>query len=149
MAESEKNNQLFSQYINILNEYLLSFSKSTTCSKLGNDRQYLLINGLNTLTHIFNIVLQQTANYNLALERMQQGIDYYIPFIEQMKENILQDLNISSNSASIFVYKKTIGDMRLSLNQTINEEQRDLLYKIQNFITNETQFKQLLCKNIN
>ena len=120
-------NDLFSQYMNVLNDYVTIFSQF---NKLDVDKQYLLMNGINTITHVFNITLQQTADTKLAFENMKQAVSYYIPFIEQMDEFSLYDLNVSSNSASIFVYKKTIGEMKLSLNQTINDEQRELLKKI-------------------
>ena len=124
-------NDLFSQYVNLINDYVTIFSKF---NKLEVDKKYLLMNGINTITHVFNITLQQTTDTKLAFENMKQAIGYYIPFIEQMDEFSLYDLNVSSNSASIFVYKKTIGEMKLSLNQTITDEQRDLLKKIQNYV---------------
>ena len=120
-------NDLFSQYMNVINDYLTKFSQF---NKLEDDKSYLQLNGINTITHVFNITLRQTADTELAFENMRQAVNYYIPFIEQMNEISLYDLNISSNSASIFVYKKTIGEMKLSLNQTINDEQRELLNKI-------------------
>jgi len=125
-------NDLFSQYMNVLNDYVTTFSQF---NKLDVDKQYLLMNGINTITHVFNITLQQTADTKLAFENMKQAVTYYIPFIEQMDEFSLYDLNVSSNSASIFVYKKTIGEMKLSLNQTINDEQKELLKKIHMGVT--------------
>ena len=126
--EKEKTDLLFSQYMNVLNGYLLSFSKF---NKLEADKLYLLLNGINTITHVFNITLKQTADNELAFTNMRQAINYYIPFIEQMDEISLCDLNISSSSASIFVYKKTIGEMKMSLNQTISDSQRELLSNVQ------------------
>ena len=117
--------------MNVINDYLTKFSQFI---KLEVDKSYLQLNGINKITHVFNITLRQTADTELAFENMKQAISYYIPFIEQMDEFSLYDLNISSNSASIFVYKKTIGEMKLSLNQTITDEQRDLLKKIQNYV---------------
>ena len=128
---TEEANDLFSQYMNVINDYLTSFSQF---DKLEVDKSYLQLNGINTITHVFNITLRQTADTELAFANMKQAISYYIPFIEQMNEFSLYDLNISSNSASIFVYKKTIGEMKLSFNQTVTDEQRDLLNKIQNYV---------------
>jgi hypothetical protein len=125
------NEDLFSQYMNLINDYLTSFSQF---SKLEVDKSYLRLNGINTITHVFNITLRQTADIELAFANMKQAINYYIPFIEQMDEISLYDLNISSNSASIFVYKKTIGEMKLPSTQTITDEQRDVLNKIQNYV---------------
>jgi len=128
---TEETNDLFSKYMNVINDYLTSFSKF---DKLDVDKSYLQLNGINTITHVFNITLRQTADTELAFANMKQAINYYIPFIEQMDEISLYDLNISSNSACIFVYKKTIGEMKLSSTQTITDEQRDVLNKIQNYV---------------
>ena len=128
---TEEANDLFSQYMNVINDYLTSFSQF---DKLEVDKSYLQLNGINTITHVFNITLRQTADTELAFANMKQAINYYIPFIEQMDEISLYDLNISSNSACIFVYKKTIGEMKLSSTQTITDEQRDVLNKIQNYV---------------
>ena len=125
-------NDLFSQYMNVINDYLTSFSQF---NKLEVDKNYLRLNGINTITHVFNITLRQTADTQLAFANMKQAVNYYIPFIEQMDEISLYDLNVSSNSASIFVYKKTIGEMKLSSTQNINDEQRDLLNKIHMGVT--------------
>jgi len=128
---TEEANDLFSQYMNVINDYLTSFSQF---NKLEVDKSYLQLNGINTITHVFNITLRHTGDTELAFANMKQAINYYIPFIEQMDEISLYDLNISSNSACIFVYKKTIGEMKLSSTQTITDEQRDVLNKIQNYV---------------
>lgn len=130
-APAENSSYIFHQYLHIQNEYLSNFSQSTKYIKQAPDNQYLLVNGLNTLTHIFKIILEQTAKPMLALDNMQKAIYYYRPFIEQMEENILHDLNISSNSASIFVYKKTIGTIELSQIHAADTSQRDLLNNIE------------------
>jgi len=130
-AQAENSSYIFHQYLHIQNEYLSNFSQSTKYIKQAPDNQYLLVNGLNTLTHIFKVTLEQTAKPILALDNMQKAIYYYRPFIEQMEENILHDLNVSSNSASIFVYKKTIGAMELSQIHAADTSQRDLLNNIE------------------
>jgi hypothetical protein len=130
-APAENSSYIFHQYLHIQNEYLSNFSQSTKYIKQAPDNQYLLVNGLNTLTHIFKVTLEQTAKPMLALDNMQKAIYYYRPFIEQMEENILHDLNVSSNSASIFVYKKTIGAMEVSQIHITDTNQRDLLNNIE------------------
>jgi len=127
---TEKAWLVFPQYVSVLNMYFIQFSQSAKYSKAKSDNNYILINGINTLTNVFNTILEQTLDPKLALVNMQQSIFYYIPFIDQLEENIMQDLNISSNSASLFVYKKTIGDMAVSLVETINDTQRDFVDNI-------------------
>ena len=101
--------EIFEKYVNVMNTYLNHF---ITCNKFvnkDNDRLFLLINGFSTLTNVFKIMLKNTLNVDIAIEKMEKSIYYYTQFVEQIEENLLCDLNVSSNSASIFVYKKTIN----------------------------------------
>jgi len=99
---------IFPHYAQIMNDYLTHFMASTKYQKKDKDSLYLLINGFTTLTHIFKILLNTKAGLSQAIESTEKAIYYYTEFIEQMDENMLHDLNVSSNNASLFVYKKTI-----------------------------------------
>jgi hypothetical protein len=99
---------IFPQYAQIMNAYLTHFMASVKYQKEDKDGLYLLINGFTTLTHIFKILLNTTGGLSQAIESTEKAIYYYTEFIEQMEENIMHDLNVSSNNASLFVYKKTI-----------------------------------------
>ena len=90
---------------------LLNTFTSWKFKKNDNDNIYLLLNGQATLTHVFTAFLCNTMNPVVAVENMQKSIYYYTQFIDQIEENTLYDLNISSVSASVFVYNKTIGDL--------------------------------------
>jgi len=155
MAQSDKEDKswtVFTQYLHTHNEYLTNFSQSTKYNKMAPDNIYLLVNGLNVLTHVFKIILEKTTLPALALGNMQKCIYYYRPFIEQMEENILHDLNISSNSASIFVYKKTIGLVEVSQMNNAGEAKRDLIHSIEKLILIHRQIFDLLInssKNMN
>ena len=155
MTQSDKEDKswtVFTQYLHTHNEYLFNFSQSTKYNKMAPDNIYILVNGLNVLTHVFKIILEQTKLPALALGNMQKCIYYYRPFIEQMEENILHDLNISSNSASIFVYKKTIGLVEVSQMNNTGEAKRDLIHSIEKLILIHRQIFDLLInskKNMN
>ena len=118
-AENEQNEigqianswTIFHQYVTIMNDYLNHFMASEKFKRRDSDSDFLLMNGFTTLTHVFKITLNNVnANNNVdkAIEQTEQSIYYYTQFIEQMEENIMDDLNVSSNTASLFVYKKTI-----------------------------------------
>lgn len=103
---------IFPHYVRIMNEYLNHFTSSDKYKKGEQDRKYLLLNGFSTLTHVFKITLNYKT-IELAIENTEKAIYYYTQFIEQMEENIMHDLNVSSNNASLFVYKKTIHHLLL------------------------------------
>ena len=98
---------IFRHYVSAMNDYFIRFTATDKFKKGEKDRVYLLINGFNTLTHIFKITLN-VKQIDQTVETLDKAIDYYTHFIEQMQENILSDLNVSSNSASLFVYQKTL-----------------------------------------
>jgi hypothetical protein len=109
MAEEEiVARHVFNHYCAIMGDYLIHFSKSTKYEKNDNDKVYLLLYGMSTLTHVFIVILKTTLNVDLALENMKKAIYYYTQFIDQIEENALLDLNISSTNAALFVYNKTI-----------------------------------------
>jgi hypothetical protein len=98
---------IFHKYVTVMNEYLIYFLSTENFKRRDKDCNYLLLNGFSTLTHVFQITLNHT-NIDKAVEFMEISIYYYTQFISQMKENIMYDLNVSSSTASLFVYKKTI-----------------------------------------
>ena len=123
----------FPKYVNVMNEYLTHFSHSNKFMKKDKDSVYLLINGFNIITHIFNFALIYTHNIDLVVSNMRQAIVYYTQFIDQIEENILYDLNLSSNNASIFVYKKTIYD--LVKGEDINDDNKQMFINLNKLIT--------------
>jgi len=112
---------IFIQYVAVMNEYFNHFSQSAKFKKNDNDNIYLLLNGQATLTHVFTALLFNTMNPVVAIENMQKSIYYYTQFIEQIEENTLYDLNISSVSASVFVYNKTIGHLEEGEAQAVQQ----------------------------
>lgn len=101
---------IFPEYVKVMNDYLIHFTASKKYKQRDKDSKYLLINGFSTLTHVFKIMLNKTT-LSEAVENTEKAIYYYTQFIEQMDENIMYDLNVSSNNASLFVYKKTINPL--------------------------------------
>jgi hypothetical protein len=127
---------IFPEYVKVMDAYLTHFTESKKYKQRDKDNTYLLINGFSTLTHVFKITLKHQWNASetgmsetsisetdssetstslsktglkKAVENTEKAIYYYTQFIEQIDENILYDLNVSSNSASLFVFKKTIN----------------------------------------
>ena len=119
---------IFPQYVKVMNDYLLHFTASEKFKQRDKDCIYLLINGFSTLTHVFKITLNHQTNLIEAVENTDKAIYYYTQFIEQMDE--MHDLNVSSNSASLFVYKKTIHHLFPDPNYPV-----DIIKNVEYFIT--------------
>jgi len=128
----DKSWHMFLEYLKIINEYMFHYKKSAKYNNHEKDQAYLFLNGINVLTHIFKMVLHQTNQPIVALENMQCSIYYYTQFIDQMNENIMYDLNVSSNSASLFLYKKAVENIdEHSLHIPL---QRDVVINLNNLI---------------
>ena len=124
---------IFGQYVKVMNEYLLYFSLSEKFKKREKDCIYLLLNGFTTLTHVFKITLNHPKMPVVqAIESTEKAIYYYTQYIEQIEENLMYDLNLSSNTASLFVYKKTI--YTLSNEDVAIETNADVLNNVNNLL---------------
>lgn len=93
---------------------------------------YLLERGLDTITHVFIMILFYTKNLELTYYHSQKSFYFYVEFIEQILDVQHTFLHLSSRDASIFVYKKTIYE--------INQECRK---ETENSPHDEEQFKKI------
>jgi hypothetical protein len=124
---------IYKQYVNIMTDYLLHYTSSNKFQKKESDHIYLLQHGFSTLTHIFKITLREKLHVNEAMENTKKGIMYYTEFIEQMEENSMYDLNISSVNAAAFVFKKTIADIKVNDKDDKSVVNNSTIKKIKNF----------------
>ena len=108
---------IFLDYVKVIHEYTINYESSAKYKKGDKDNAYLMLNGYNALTHVFKMGICYTRNPYFALKHMHRSIYYYTQFIDQMDENIMYDLNLSSNSASIFLYKKMSEEIEQYTNE--------------------------------
>ena len=113
----------------VIHEYTINYESSAKYKKGDKDNAYLMLNGYNALTHVFKMGISYTRNPYFALKHMNRSIYYYTQFIDQMDENIMYDLNLSSNSASIFLYKKMSEEIeQYTVDNAATEESGILKY---------------------
>jgi hypothetical protein len=116
--------------------------------------KFIFQRGLETLIHVFSILFYYTKNLELTFYHTQKAIYYYIEFIEQISDENVSFLNLSSRDAVLFVYKKTIYEINNEYKRNIiepNINEQNLLvffnsykyiYKnIIQFIINHKEFK--------
>ena len=128
--------EIFPSYVNAMNKYLIHFSSTTKFKNGDNDNIYLLLNGFTTLTHVFKIILRETLDPEEAAKHTIDAIFYYTQCIEQFEESKTEDLDVSSNIASIFVYKKTIHKIppERDLSMTATEEDLTIIKNVEDLI---------------
>ena len=99
--------EIVQKYILIIKEYLYHMMQSQTLKTIDNST-YIIIIGLNTIIHVFKIMLSTTKDIDKTYIQCQKAYYCYLEYIEQMnKTNFLHNLN--NLNAILFVYKKTVA----------------------------------------
>ena len=144
---------ILTKFVIIIIEYMRLIAEKIT---MKNKPYYKFIfqRGLETLIHVFSILFYYTKNLELTFYHTQKAIYYYIEFIEQISDENVSFLNLSSRDAVLFVYKKTIYEInneykRNVIEPNINEQNLlvffnsyKYIYKnIIQFIINHKEFK--------
>lgn len=144
---------ILTKFVIIIIEYMRLIAEKIT---MKNKPYYKFIfqRGLESLIHVFSILFYYTKNLELTFYHAQKAIYYYIEFIEQISDENVSFLNLSSRDAVLFVYKKTIYEINNEYKRNIiepNINEQNLLvffnsykyiYKnIIQFIINHKEFK--------
>ena len=120
--------EAFTKYIGLLTEYLVnSVEKISIRNNIYFN--YVLVKGIETINHIFRLILLYTRNLELTYHHCQKAFPYYIEFIGQMGEDHHSFLKLNSKDAILFVYKKTIFEIDTEHKKkfTCSESNNDLL----------------------
>lgn len=73
--------------------------------------RFIFERGLSTLIHVFSVVFYYTKNLDLTYYHSQKAFYFYVEFIEQISDDNVTFLQLSSRDATTFVYKKTIYEI--------------------------------------
>lgn len=121
-------------YKHLVSEYFMFIMSNQDNIVLGSHMifRYILIRGLDTITHIFKNVLLYTNNIDAALFHSQRGICLYIEFITQITQNTNAFIKLSSRDAVQYVYKKTIFTLRDRTHDSLRNSQIDDINEIIN-----------------
>ena len=109
--------EIFSKYIGILSEYFINCSETIN---IQNETyyKYVIIKGMETVAHVFRMLLLYTKNLSLTYYHCQKSFYYYVEFISQIGDNNHSFLQLNSRDASLFVYKKTIYEINQEIRKT-------------------------------
>ena len=125
--------EILIRYIELLTEYLKYFFEN---SKIKNILylKFIVIRGIETITHVFNTILYYTKNLDITYLHCQKAYYFYIEFIGQISEDHNVFLQLSSKDATMYVYKKTIFEINCEYKKNMIDPLKDELNKI-NYIT--------------
>ena len=79
--------------------------------------KFIILRGLNTISHVFYFILLFSKNLDMAFYHSQRAYYFYIEFVEQITDDMHSFLKLSSRDAVLFVYKKTIYDIPVDVQQ--------------------------------
>jgi hypothetical protein len=100
----------FSRFLHAAGEYLVQCVDSIHVRNVEYYR-YVVSQGLRTLSHVFKTLYLYTNNLPLTSFHCQKAIYYYIEFIGQIGDDNHGFLQLTSNDAMLFVYKKTLFEI--------------------------------------
>ena len=100
---------IINKYMEYINNFFLLI-KDNTYFKQYSYSKYLIINGIQTASHILNMLIIYTKNIDLTFHHIERSFIYYVEFINQIMINN-GSLNLNSKDASIFIYKKILYDI--------------------------------------
>jgi len=106
---------------------------------MKNKKYYCFIfeRGVETLIHVFSVIFYYTKNVDLTFYHTQKACYFYVEFIEQISDDNVTFLQLSSRDATLFVYKKTIFDINNEYKKSIQEpteEEKIILSKINSYM---------------
>ena len=110
------NSSLSSTINDILNKYNLLI---TEYFKLNIKGVKEWMRGLETISHVFEIMLFYTKNLELTYYHSQKAFYFYGEFISQIIEDPNNYLQLSSKDATLFVYKKTIFEINAQIQKGV------------------------------
>lgn len=116
--------EILTKFVSVIVEYMRFIAEKIT---MKNKPYYKFIfeRGLDTLLHIFSVIFYYTKNLELTFYHTQKAYYFYIEFIEQISDDNVTFLQLSSRDAIMFVYKKTIFDINNEYRKNIKEPSAD------------------------
>lgn len=144
---------ILNRFVTVIIEYMQFISEKIT---MKNKPYYKFVfeRGLETVLHVFSVIFYYTKNLDLTFYHTQKAYYFYIEFIEQISDDNVTFLQLSSRDAIMFVYKKTIFELnneyKKNMSEPSNEEKNILstidaytyIYKsFVQFIINHNNFK--------
>ena len=110
LAYQESSNDIFAKYILLINEFIKHCQDNINIQN-QTYYKYILRKGVETLNHVFKFILLYTKNIDIVYHNCQKSYIYFTEFIGQIGEENHSFLQLNSNDAILFVYKKTIFEI--------------------------------------
>jgi len=134
---------IVNKYNTLLIEYL-NFIVDNIGIKNSAYSKFIIERGIETITHVFTLILYYSRNVDMAYYHGQRSFYFYVEFIGQISEDQHTFLNLSSRDAAMFVYKKTIFELSTDCRKNLTEPTKDTLEKLDILNMNICIFKNVI-----
>lgn len=114
--------EILIQFLNVLSSYLENLKTTKITSSFN------IIRGIDTIYHVYIIVLSRTKNLKTAVLNAHKALYLYTEFSEQISEESNMVLQLSSREASLYVYKKTLYELLPSNSAPLDHVVHHLLF---------------------
>lgn len=136
------------KYSELIVKYFNYIKENISCKKkeLNN---FIMVRGLDTLTHVFVQLLFYTNNLEIAIFHCEKAFYFYVEFVSQISTEEKTYLQLSSRDATNYVYKKTLFDIKPDLKKTVDTQSEETLKKMDCIYIYTNLYKTILYKIIN
>jgi hypothetical protein len=123
--------EILLKYFDLVEDYVNTFKKNIKINNI-NHKNVIFNKGLSCIIIIYSVLLINTNNLNLVITDTKKGFYYYIEFIEQILSN--KNLNLTTHDALLFVYKKTINNLKTKTQVISVHNKIKILLQLYNFL---------------
>ena len=124
---------IISKYNGLIIEYL-QFIYDNNYIKERSNYFFYVMRGYDIVSHVFHLILYYTQNIDIAVYHGQKAFFFYLEFLDQTSGGQNVFLQLTSQDACLFVYKKTICELNndMSQNTIISQKCSQILDKVRN-----------------
>ncbi len=106
----EDDSEILNIYIRIIQSLLNHIHTNITITK-KEYLKYILSYGIESITHIYKLLLFYTKNLSLTQHHCEKSVLFYVEFITQIGDDNHSFLQLTSKDAVMFLYKKTLFEI--------------------------------------
>ena len=123
-------NDVIKIYGEIIIDYLKLILEKIKIKQNEQLLQFIIIRGLDTITHVFFHILYFTKNIELTYYHSQKSYYFYIEFVSQISDDEKMFLQLTSRDAVTYVYKKTVFDITNDFKKSYQDIPSDFKYEL-------------------
>lgn len=102
--------EIFKSYMSLIQTLLNHIHTNITIHKIEY-LKYIITYGIDSITHIYKLLLYYTKNLSLTIHHCEKSILFYVEFITQIGDDNHSFLQLTSKDAVMFLYKKTLFEL--------------------------------------